>query len=247
VDALAERGGKTIGSRKRRAPTPLPLVTDGQAKLQKWILASAGKGGTGKTSTSLNLAVCAVHAGYRVVLVDLDAQQSLSRWHQRRPEQAPDIILWQGKMSDVPRAIAEITALEDIDLVIVDTPPGIDDYPQESRLLVKQADFIIIPTSAGTADLDSVIEWMSFLRRERASAAFLLNKVQRQHRRYQEARTRLNAAGPLCPVDVRMLDDIEATHDLGVGAIEIRRSKAIDDIRAVWLFVCHQLHLEPIA
>ncbi|MFC7554705.1 hypothetical protein ACFQU7_24500 [Pseudoroseomonas wenyumeiae] len=88
---------------------------------------------------------------------------------------------------------------------------------------------------------------MSFLQRERAPAAFLLNKVQRQHRRYQEARNRLNAAGPLCPVDIRLLDDIEATHDLGVGAIEIRRSKAIDDIRAVWLFICHQLRLGPAA
>jgi chromosome partitioning protein len=148
-------------------------------------------------------------------------------------------------MADASRAVIEIEALENVDLVIVDTPPGIDDYPKESRVLVKQADFVIVPTTHGTADLDSVIEWMAFLRRERVNAAFLLNKVQRSHRRYQEARTRLNAAGPLCPVDVRLLDDIEATHDLGVGAVEIRRSKAIEDIKAVWHFVCHQLQLEP--
>ncbi|MFC7554704.1 AAA family ATPase [Pseudoroseomonas wenyumeiae] len=107
-------------------------------KRQKWILTSAGKGGTGKTSTSLNLAVCAAHAGYKVVLIDLDAQKSLSRWHQRRPEQAPEIFLWQGKMTDVTQAISEVGTLEDADLVIVDTPPGIDDYPRESRLLVKK-------------------------------------------------------------------------------------------------------------
>ena len=226
-------------------PTAEGGATANQKPVAKWILASAGKGGTGKTSTSLNLAVCAAHAGMKVVLVDLDGQQSLSRWHQRRPEEAPEILLWQGKMTEVQRAIAEISALDDVDLVIVDTPPGIDDYPQESRVLVKQADLVLVPTTAGTADLDSVVEWMGFLRRERVNAAFLLNKVQRSHRRYQDARTRLNAAGPLCPMDVRLLDDIEATHDLGVGAIEIRRSKAIEDIRAVWAFVCHQLNLEP--
>jgi chromosome partitioning protein len=245
VNTLAEDQPKAAGSRKGQSA--VASVTAAPSKRKKWILASAGKGGTGKTSTSLNLAVCAVHAGLKVVLVDLDGQQSLSRWHQRRPEKAPEILLWQGKMPDASRAIDEVGALEDADLVIVDTPPGIDDYPQESRLLVKQADLVLVPTTAGTADLDSVIEWMGFLRRERVNAAFLLNKVQRSHRRYQEARTRLNAAGPLCPVDVRLLDDIEATHDLGVGAIEIRRSKAIEDIRAVWLFVCHQLHLEPAA
>ena len=237
-----------LDEQKDKHPDAHPLlVPPPLQKRQKWVLTSAGKGGTGKTSTSLNLAVCAVHAGYKVTLIDLDSQQSLSRWHQRRPEEAPEITLWQGRMADVYRAMSEVGDLKDIDLVIVDTPPGIDDYPQESRALVKKADFIIIPTSAGTADLDSVIEWMSFLRRERASAAFLLNKVQRHHRRYQEARTRLNAAGPLCPVDVRLLDDIEATHDLGVGAIELRRSKAIDDIRGVWLYICHQLQLEPVA
>jgi chromosome partitioning protein len=244
VNKLAEDKPKAAGSRMGRSA---PSATAAPSKRQKWILASAGKGGTGKTSTSLNLAVCAVHAGLKVVLVDLDGQQSLSRWHQRRPEDAPEILLWQGKMSDASRAIDEVSALKNVDLVIVDTPPGIDDSPQESRLLVNRADLVLVPTTSGTADLDSVIEWMGFLRRERVSAAFLLNKVQRSHRRYQAARTRLNAAGPLCPVDVRLLDDIEATHDLGVGAIEIRRSKAIEDIRAVWLFVCHQLLLEPAA
>ena len=234
-DGCAAAESRHVESLKNPEPGP---------KRQKWILASAGKGGTGKTSTSLNMAVCAVRAGLRVALVDLDGQQSLARWHQRRPDGAPEILLWQGKMLDVRRAIEEVSARGDIDLVVVDTPPGIDDFPQESRMLVRKADFVIVPTTHGTADLDSVIEWMAFLRREQVNAAFLLNKVQRTHRRYQEARSRLNQAGPLCPVDIRLLDDIEATHDLGVGILEIRRSKATEDVQGVWHFLCHQLGLQ---
>ena len=147
-------------------------------------------------------------------------------------------------MPDASRALEEVSGRADIDFVVVDTPPGIDDFPRESRLLVRKANFVIVPTTHGTADLDSVIEWMAFLRRERVNAAFLLNKVQRTHRRYQEARSRLNQAGPLCPVDIRLLDDIEATHDLGVGILEIRRSKATEDVQGVWHFLCHQLELQ---
>ncbi|MBV1800333.1 ParA family protein [Siccirubricoccus sp. G192] len=213
----------------------------------KWLLVASGKGGSGKTSTSLNLAVYAVHAGLKVVVVDLDRQGSLTRWYERRPPAAPPLILWEGTMSDAKRAIAEIGALEDVDLVIVDTPPGLDDHPDSTRLLVEKSDFVLVPTTQGTTDIDSVVEWMGFLRRERANSAFLLNKVQRTHTRYSKAKARLNGAGLLCPVDVRQLDDIESTHDHGVGVCELRKSRAAEDLGCVWDFVKQQLALEGAA
>jgi chromosome partitioning protein len=213
----------------------------------KWLVVASGKGGSGKTSTSLNLAVYAAHEGRKVVIVDLDRQQSLTRWYERRPAAAPALILWEGAMSDAKRAIAEIDALDDVDLVIVDTPPGLDDHPDATRLLVSKADFVLVPTTQGTTDIDSVVEWMNFLRRERTSAAFMLNKVQRQHTRYTKAKARLNRAGPLCPVDVRQLDDIESTHDHGVGVCELRKSRAADDLSCVWDFVKLQLALAEVA
>jgi chromosome partitioning protein len=149
-------------------------------------------------------------------------------------------------MSDAKRAIAEIEALDDVDLVIVDTPPGLDDHPEATRLLVSKADFVLVPTTQGTTDIDSVVEWMNFLRRERTDAAFMLNKVQRQHTRYTKAKARLNRAGPLCPVDVRQLDDIESTHDHGVGVCELRKSRAADDLSCVWDFVKLQLALAEV-
>ncbi len=217
---------------------PLPVETHGGAK---WLLVASGKGGSGKTSTSLNMAVYAVHDGLRVVVVDLDRQATLTRWYQRRPDEAPSVALWAGPMADASKAVIEIDALDTADLVVVDTPPGLDDHPEATRLLVGRADFILVPTTQGTADIDSVVEWMKFLRREKAHASFLMNKVQRSHIRYRNAKLRLNRAGPLCPVDVRLLDDIEATHDHGVGACEIRRSRGAEDFGAVWEYVKQQM------
>ncbi len=215
----------------------------GQAKTAKWLVVASGKGGSGKTSSSLNLAVYAAHEGLKVVAVDLDRQASLTRWYERRPDEAPSLVLWGGGMPEASRAIQEIDALADVDLVVVDTPPGLDDHPEAARLLVEKADFVLVPTTQGTADIDSVVEWMKFLKRERTKSGFLLNKVQRTHTRYRTAKLRLNRAGALCPVDVRLLDDIEATHDHGVGVCEIRKSRGAEDFAAVWEYVRQQLEL----
>ncbi len=45
-------------------------------------------------------------------------------------------------------------------------------------------------------------------------------------------------------MDVRLLDDVEATHDHGVGVREIRKSKGAEDFEAVWEFVKRQLGIE---
>jgi chromosome partitioning protein len=221
----------------------LPQPTPNAAKRPKWLLVASGKGGSGKTSTSLNLSVCAAHDGLRVAMVDLDQQGTLSRWYERRPNEAPALTLWHGPMSDAAKALSDIDGLPDIDLVVVDTPPGLDDHPDASRLLVARADFVLVPTTQGTADIDSVVEWMKFLKRERANAGFLLNKAQRAHTRYRTAKLRLNRSGALCPVDVRLLDDIEATHDHGVGVMEIRKSRGAEDFAAVWDYVKQQLEM----
>ena len=86
----------------------------------KWLLVASGKGGSGKTSTSLNMAVYAVHEGLRVVIVDLDRQATLTRWYQRRPDEAPSVTLWAGPMADASKAIREIDAFDTVDLVVVD-------------------------------------------------------------------------------------------------------------------------------
>jgi len=40
-----------------------------------------GKGGVGKTTTSINVATCLVRQGFRVVVVDTDPQASIGNWY----------------------------------------------------------------------------------------------------------------------------------------------------------------------
>jgi chromosome partitioning protein len=47
------------------------------------------KGGAGKSTAAINIAVAACEAGYRVLLVDLDPQQTSKQWADRRNKPAP--------------------------------------------------------------------------------------------------------------------------------------------------------------
>lgn len=209
----------------------------------KWLLLASAKGGSGKTTTALNLAVFAAHAGLRVLLLDLDTQRTLSRWHARRPKQAPELQLRSADLRDASQVLTDIEATADVHLIVIDTPPGIDDHPKETRALVYKADLVLVPTGQGTPDIDSVVEWMSFVRRERRRAAFVLNRTQRSFTSFRDAKSRLVKVGSLCPIDVRQLEDVQATHRHGVGVNEIRKAKGVEDMEGVWDFVRHELEL----
>src|SRR3982751_3342666 len=62
------------------------------------------KGGTGKTTSSVNAAVALARKGKRVLLVDLDQQASATRYLDLDPEQAPS--LYEVYMGIKPAALA---------------------------------------------------------------------------------------------------------------------------------------------
>ena len=123
-----------------------------------------------------------------------------------------------------------------MDLIIVDTPPGLEQRARISEL-IRRADFVLVPTSQSTADIDSALEFMAATAALRAPSAFLLSRTNQRWGSYRMAKKQLNRAGSLCPVDIRQLRDIEATHDYGLGINELGGAKGTDDMEAVWEFV----------
>src|SRR5436190_22665296 len=62
------------------------------------------KGGTGKTTTSVNTAAALVKKGKKVLLVDLDQQASATRYLDLDPEQSPN--LYDVFMGTKPASLA---------------------------------------------------------------------------------------------------------------------------------------------
>ena len=51
------------------------------------------KGGSGKTTIAVHLAVCAERTGKVAAIIDLDPQASAVEWHSRRAADTPEVII----------------------------------------------------------------------------------------------------------------------------------------------------------
>ncbi|WP_160299905.1 ParA family protein [Belnapia sp. F-4-1] len=221
-----------------RSTRPAP-VQDKRAA--RWLVISTAKGGSGKTTTARNLAVAAAHEGLQVLVVDTDAQQALARWAARRPEQAPPVACEAIALAEIEAHWDRLDASE-ADIVIVDTPPGVESSPSQMQTLLRKADLVLVPVQPSDDDIESAAPWMALLARLEVPAHFLLNRVRRGSKSLDEAKLGLlETGGRLAPIEVRDLEDIRRSARAGIGVMELRGANGADDFRGVWAFVRSEL------
>ena len=81
----------------------------------------AQKGGTGKTTLTLALAVAAQLAGKVTAIVDLDPQATASNWSDRREAESPVVVSAQPARLPHVLTSAETSGAA---MVLIDTPPA---------------------------------------------------------------------------------------------------------------------------
>lgn len=232
---------------RERSETPGAELEHGAKKKAggKLLTISSSKGGSTKTTTARNLAVAAAHRGFRVCTVNLDAQPTLTTWARAR-RNVPGAPLIEHRAIPAKGCLPELKALVaegGFDLVVVDTPPGVESHPVELRMLIRESDYVVLTTQQANADLDSVIEWSRTVKREGAKFSFLLGRTARQQRNFDEAKSRLNDAGDLCPFDVRSAASVDDTDKLGIGNVEVKGDRCGADFAGAWGYVAKQLGL----
>eukprot|EP01035_Chromulina_nebulosa_P011079 gene11079-14824_t len=120
------------------------------------------KGGSGKSTVAINLGVAAEQSGERVLLLDCDPQQTLSKWAERRTADTP---LFEPVTSaadlDATLALAEDG---DFTLVIIDTP-GIS--APIVNAVIARSDYCLVPTRTSPADLEATTTALQALRADR--------------------------------------------------------------------------------
>ena len=110
----------------------------------------AQKGGTGKTTLSIHLAVQASLAGLKVLLVDIDPQASATAWWRRRREEKPALVQSNG---DALGKVLRTAADQRYDLAVVDTAPH---SSHEATTCAHLSDQVCIPTRPAILDLDAI-------------------------------------------------------------------------------------------
>jgi len=228
-------------SRKRSSKAKDMAESAPAPKRRRILLVCSPKGGSTKTSTVRGLAVAAAQADLKVATLDLDRQRTLTKWWTVRPEEG--VVQFdhhEGHMDDLGSAFAE---LDDYDLVLIDTPPGIEDHPVAVKRLVTMADMILVPTGQHKDDRDSVIKWMEFLKSYGKPASFLLGRVKKRTRVLDAARAHLNKTGKLCPIVVYDTEDIPAAFEAGLTVLDINGARGIEEVEGVWHYVKNEMGL----
>ncbi|RJF98107.1 ParA family protein [Noviherbaspirillum saxi] len=113
------------------------------------------KGGVGKSTIATNLAGYFAKQGHKVMLGDIDIQQSSRAWLALRPPSLPPIAAWEianGHMAKPPKGTTH---------VVLDTPAGLNG----SRLddVMKLADKLVVPLQASMFDILATQEFLQRL------------------------------------------------------------------------------------
>ena len=197
----------------------------------KTIALLAQKGGTGKTTLALSLAVAAVQFGAVTVVIDLDPQATACNWGDRRKRDSPIIV--DAQPARLPQALERARA-GGVNIAIIDTPARSE---QAAMAAAKAADLVIIPCRPQIYDLETLPNTREIVRLAGDKPMLaLLNAVPPRSSRQEQAIEAIAAMGiDVCPA---MLGSRAAFGDaaaLGQTAMEFDPSgKAASEIREAY-------------
>jgi chromosome partitioning protein len=201
----------------------------------------AEKGGVGKTTLSLALAVAAVRAGKRVAIIDTDPQATASKWTDRREDEMPWV---------VPTHAARITtALEQakaqgIDFVVIDTPPHSGTDAAEAA---RRADLVLVPVEPHLFTLETVPKLGDLFKLAgNPRALFVVNKAATQGKEAQQAREFIKAHGfDVAPMVLHLRAAHRHAGNLGQAATEYEPDgKASEEVIALYAYTIKLLNRE---
>ena len=216
----------------------------GQSLLRAWphgitrsmfkVAVVSQKGGSGKTTLALNLAVAAEQAGRPALIVDLDPQGSATAWGRGRTATAP--VVTAAQAHDLETTL-ETAQAHNAALVLMDTAP----HAQQTALIAaRHADLVLIPCRPSLLDLRAIAASRDIAALAKTPAVAVLNGCQHGTTLPDQAVEALRTQS-LDEAPIRLGQRIDFVHAVtaGVGVLELRRSgAAAKEIRALhnWLW-----------
>ena len=208
-----------------------------QYRIMLTIALVSQKGGVGKTSLALNLAVAAELAGREVLIVDLDPQASAAAWADSRKTETPVVVSAQA--ARLPEVLA--TAREhDASLCFIDTAPHAE---SPALAAARAADLVLVPCRASILDLLAVTASQTIAQLAGTPASAVLCGVPARGPLADEAQRALEANGlPVAPVRIGHRAAFVHAATAGQGVQEYEpKGKATSEITRLYEWTCSQV------
>ena len=196
------------------------------------------KGGSGKTTLALHLAVASAHAGRHAAIIDFDPQASAAHWADRRAAVLPTVLAAPASRlrPELDRALAA-----GVDLLYLDTAPHSD---SAALKVARAADLVLVPCRTAILDLEAITDTVQFLATTGTPAFVVLNAVSPHGRDAAQAADALHTLTlDVCPVRVghrvafsRALLTGQAAQEYDPG------SKAAAEIEHLHAFLMKRVH-----
>ena len=186
------------------------------------------KGGVGKTTLSVNLAMAAYESGLKTVVADLDSQRSAQAWSAARSTPGPAVVATNaGKVFPVWSSAVN----SGCDLMILDTPASAE---AETLQAFKLADMCLLVSRPNYFDIAALTKSIELLRQFNKPGLIVLNA----------ARALRLTGVPLATIGLRYRASFPASSSMGLGVSELEPSGlAAREVAGVWAEVRIRLGL----
>lgn len=191
------------------------------------------KGGSGKTTLALNLAVASEHFGFQTAVFDVDPQASSVEWKDSRINDKPAVISLHAARIKQSLSMAKEAGAK---LVIIDTAP----HSQKDALEIAQiCDLIIIPCKPSIVDLRAISSSVRIAELANKPALAVLTQVYSKNILIKEAQQAIEEYNiRISPIVIGNRIAFVHAFTLGLGVIEFdSKSKASEEIKLLFNFI----------
>ncbi len=203
----------------------------------KTIAIISQKGGAGKTTLALHLAVAAELSGQTAVIIDLDPQASATSWKDSRPGDTPAVVSAQPARLAAVLDVAEKAGAK---ICIIDTAPH-----SESAALAaaRAANLILIPCRPAILDLRAISNTIDLAKIAGKPVAVVLNSVPPRGSLAEEAAVAVAGYGvDIAPVQIGQRAAFMHALTIGQTAQEYDSTgKGSKEIQQLYIWTCKQL------
>lgn len=201
-----------------------------EGEFMKVLTVANRKGGAGKSTCAAHFAVEAVKAGLKVILIDLDPQQTLETWWKKRT--VDDIPLTESTSQELKEQISKLRKAG-FELCIIDTP---GDASVNARAGIEVADLVVIPSKPTAPDLSAIGRTIGMVEEAKKKFVFIITQGVLTTKLNFQASSALSGFGKVAPAIIANRTSYAKAMGTGESAATYDK-KAEEELDQVWSFV----------